>query len=274
MAKKKHEEGDMLSVLILVFAVIFLSSLFIIKLLGNAGISLRNFGKTTQNKSSSQNTYSLNIPIITYHYIEIVTDKNDFLRKRMAIAPMELKREINELKNQGYEFVFIKEIPKLLHMKTPPTGKFVAITFDDGYRDFYTDAFPVIKETGVKATVFVITGFVNYQNYMTDEQIKEVFQSGLVEVGAHTMSHIDLTSTTPAHADSEIVGSKDYLESKLGIKVESFSYPFGGLNNEITQMVKNASYTSAVSDISGTTQSLSNLYSLSRIRVGYFFKFE
>ncbi|MFH1899076.1 MAG: polysaccharide deacetylase family protein, partial [Patescibacteria group bacterium] len=253
---------------------IVLSTFLVIKLLAISGFNLRNFVKRSQNVESDQKPYSLNIPIITYHYIEIVTDKNDFLRKNMAITPTELKREINELKSQGYEFVFIKEIPKLLHMKTPPTGKFAAITFDDGYRDFYTDAFPVIKETGVKATVFVITGFVNYQNYMTNEQIKEVSQSGLVEVGAHTMSHIDLRSITPAHADSEIVGSKDYLESKLGIKVESFSYPFGGFNNEITQMVKNASYTSAVSDISGTTQSLSNLYSLSRIRVGYFFKFE
>lgn len=273
MVKKKRTRRDTLDILILASAAIILSTFLVIKLLAITGFNLRNFVKQSQHVEPDQKPYSLNIPIITYHYIEIVTDKNDFLRKNMAITPTELKREINELKNQGYEFVFIKEIPKLLHMKTPPTGKFVAITFDDGYKDFYTDAFPVIKETSVKATVFIISGFVNHQNYMTDEQIKEISQSGLVEIGAHTMNHVDLKSITLAHADSEIVGSKAYLESKLGIKVESFSYPYGGFNNEIIQLVKNAFYTSAVSDVSGTTQSLNNLYTLSRIRVGYFFKF-
>lgn len=273
MAKKKRTRRDTLDVLILSSAVIVLSSFLMIRLLATTGFTLKNFLKQSQDVEPDQRPYSLNIPIITYHYIEIVTDKKDLLRKNMAITPTELKKEINELKNQGYEFVFIKEIPKLLHMKTPPTGKFVAITFDDGYRDFYTDAFPVIKETGVKATVFVISGFVNYKNYMTDEQIKDISQSGLVEIGAHTINHVDLRSVSHTQADNEIMGSKNYLESKLGIKVESFSYPYGGFNNEIIQLIKNAFYTSAVSDVSGTTQSLNNLYILSRIRVGYFFKF-
>lgn len=273
MVKKKSAKADVLISFILVFTAFIILILLIIKLFSITGFKSKDFTKISQNKESNQEPYSLNIPIITYHYIEVVTDKNDFLRKRMAITPAELKREINELKSQGYEFVFIKEIPKLLHIKTPPKGKFVALTFDDGYRDFYTDAFPVIKDTNVKATVFVITGFINYQNYMTDKQLIEISQSGLIEIGAHTINHVDLGTITPTHADSEIVGSKDYLESKLGIKIESFSYPYGSFNNEIIQMVKNASYTSAVSDISGTTQSLNNLYSLSRIRVGYFFKF-
>ena len=273
MVKKKKVGVESLNVYILVFIATVIFILLLVKLLDEAGFRLGSFIKTPQSKGNDQQHYSLNIPIITYHYIEIVTDEKDFLRKNMAITPYELNREIKELKGQGYEFVFIREIPQLLHMKTKPLGKYVALTFDDGYRDFYTDAFPVIKQTGVKATVFVITGFINYQNYMTDGQIKEVSQSGLVEVGAHTINHVDLRSVSPASADSEIVGGKDYLESKLGVKVESFSYPYGGFNSELIQMVKDASYTSAVSDAAVTIQSLDNLYSLGRIRVGYFFRF-
>jgi peptidoglycan/xylan/chitin deacetylase (PgdA/CDA1 family) len=274
MRKKEDKRSDIINVSVLALATIFLSALLIIKLLENAGVDFKNLSKPPKSSDSSQINYSLEIPIITYHYVEVVTDKRDFLRKNMAISPAELKKEIEDLRNQGYQFIFINEIPKLLNMKMVPTGKYVAITFDDGYRDFYTDAFSIIKQTGVKATIFVISGFINYQNYMTDQQIKEIAHSGLVEIGAHTIHHVDIKSVTPAEAENEVVGSKTYLETKYGIKVESFAYPYGAFDDKIVQIVKNASFTSAVSDISGTTQSQSNLYSLSRIRVGYYFKFQ
>lgn len=273
MPAKKHVKSDYLETLVLVSTVIFLIGVLGYRLLKGLGFTFTKEGVSRKITGTSQPNPTLNIPIITYHYIEVVTDKRDFLRSNMAITPYELKRQILELKDQGYSFIFIKDIPKLLHMKTSPTGKYIALTFDDGYRDFYTDAYPVLRETGVRGTVFVISGFLNYQNYMTDDQLKEVAGSGIVEVGAHTISHLELTSIPPENADSEIVGSKDFLETKLGMKVESFSYPYGRFNENIIQMVKDAGYSSAVSDTSGTSQSLNNLYFLSRVRVGYFFKF-
>lgn len=217
---------------------------------------------------------SLEIPIITYHYIEIVKDQSDFLRKSLAISSADLKKEIFELKNQGYRFIFVKDIPDLLNQKPLPSGKFVALTFDDGYRDFYTDAFPVIKEASIKVTVFIISSFINYQNYMTEQQIKNILESGLIEIGAHSMNHYDLTSENQELLQAQIQGSKNYLEQKFGIKVLSFAYPYGHFNDQTVSIVKKAGYTSAVSDIQGATQSLDNLFFLSRIRVGYFFKFK
>jgi len=273
IVSKKSNNTSLLEMFVFVLAF----SLFL--LFAMTQLSKRLFPLVQKpNPNSSEITQreiqSLEIPIITYHYIEIVKDQSDLIRKSLAISPADLKKEILELKNQGYRFIFVKDIPDLLNQKPLPSGKFVALTFDDGYRDFYTDAFPVIKEASIKVTVFVISSFINYKNYMTEEQIKNILESGLVEIGAHSMNHYDLTSANQELLQAQIQGSKNSLEQKFGIKVLSFAYPYGQFNDQTASMVKKTGYTSAVSDIQGATQSLDNIFFLSRIRVGYFFKFK
>ena len=215
-------------------------------------------------------TSSYDIPIIAYHYVEVVTDKRDFLREGLSITPYTFEGQIKLIQQRGYQPIFVKEIPAILSNTANRQNKYIALTFDDGYRDFYTDVFPIIKKYNVKATAYLVPNFLGGSNYMTSQQVQEIVDSGLVEIGAHTLNHAYLTSINPAVADAEISESKKVLEKMFNTKVFSFSYPSGQYNDSVINMVKNAGYTSAVSEDGGQTQTIESLYHLLRIRVGYF----
>lgn len=210
------------------------------------------------------------IPIITYHYVEIVKNKDDFIRERLSIKPATFEYQLQTLKNKNYTTIWVKEIPIFLLSSKSQDSKMVALTFDDAYGDFYTDVFPILKKYKAKATVYVISSFIDRPNYMTKQQLKEVIDSGLVEIGSHSISHLDLPSVSSEVAKYQITQSRLDLENTYGVKVETFCYPYGFYNQNIIDMVKDAGYKAAVSEDLGTIQSKDNLFKLSRVRVGGF----
>ena len=142
------------------------------------------------------------------------------------------------------------------------------LTFDDGYADFYYDAFPLLKKYQVKATVYIITDYIGWEGFLNKQQIQELLDSGLVEIGSHTLDHYNLKYVASSEAKRQIVESKQYLEETFNTPIETFAYPFGGFNDDVVQITKEASYSAAVSVIPGMTQSPDNLFYLSRIRAG------
>ena len=165
------------------------------------------------------------IPIITHHYIEVVTDERDFIRKSLAIYPSTFENEILILRNNGYEPVFAKDIPEIINGNQKPKKKPVVLTMDDGYKDFYTDALPVIIRQKVKVTIYVVSGFIGWLNYMNKEDIQKALDSGFVEIGAHTVHHTSLTNVSAKNAEYEIKESKRMLEEMFNTRVLSFAYP-------------------------------------------------
>jgi peptidoglycan/xylan/chitin deacetylase (PgdA/CDA1 family) len=218
--------------------------------------------------SLTKNTYD--IPVITYHYVEIVTDKRDFIRKSLSISPSTFEQQIIKMNNAGYEYVFVREIPCIVYGGDVPKKKPVALTFDDGYADFYTDVFPILKKYNVKATVYLISSFTGGSNYMTKAQVAEIIKSGLVEVGAHSVHHYNLTTLNKDELKNEIVNCKTTLEADYNIKVQTFAYPYGFYNNTVIQQLKDAGFKAAVSEVKGSTQSQDNLFYLSRVSAGSF----
>lgn len=214
--------------------------------------------------------HSYEIPIITYHYVENVINKDDFIRERLSIKPQTFENQLILLKNKNYQPIWIKEIPLLLASSLKSDSKFIALTFDDAYGDFYTDVFPLIKKYNTKVTLYVIPNFINKPNYMTSNQLKEVIKSNLVEIGSHTLNHVDLPSVSSEIAYQEILKSKESLENDYSLRIETFCYPYGYYNDKVIELVKKAGYKAAVSEVVGTTQSKENLFYLSRIRVGGF----
>jgi peptidoglycan/xylan/chitin deacetylase (PgdA/CDA1 family) len=138
----------------------------------------------------------------------------------------------------------------------------VAITFDDGYDNLYTEALPILEKHGLTATVFVTTGHVGGSNewepepgvprlrHLSWEQIGGLSAAG-IEIGAHTMSHPDLTSLSQAEAKGEIEGCKLKLEEFLGRDVKSFCYPYGTVSESARDMVARAGYSFACTLASG-----------------------
>lgn len=213
---------------------------------------------------------SYRIPIITYHYVENVKDPGDTIRKSLNIIPFVFDKEMQALSENHYQTIFTKDIPKIISNEIPYASKSVALTFDDGYEDFYTDAFPILKKYKLKATIFVVYNFIGQKGFMSEKQIKELIDSHLVEVGGHTMDHVYLKLLPKNIVINQVTEGKKALEKMFKIKIESFAYPYGVFDKTTIDAVRSAGYTNAVSEISDIRQSNINLLYLSRIRAGSF----
>jgi peptidoglycan/xylan/chitin deacetylase (PgdA/CDA1 family) len=208
----------------------------------------------------------LQVPILLYHYVENVKDKNDTIRQGLNMRPAVFETQLQSLVEHDYKTVFVKNIRDMMKDPMPVCEKFVALTFDDGYEDFYTDVFPLLKKYNAKATAYIIVNFIGRPGFMNEAQIREVIDSGLVEIGSHTMDHYDLTSVSDDVGKYQILESKKELEKRFGISVQSFAYPYGKYVSADLGFVKEASYTTAVTVTEGSIHSLGEEYVLKRVR--------
>lgn len=213
-------------------------------------------------------TRAFQIPILLYHYVEYNKDPKDTIRMSLTIRRDIFEKQVQDLLGGGYTFLTVADAGEIIRGAKGMPDRPVVLSFDDGYRDFYTDVLPILQFYNIKATLFVVSDFLNHSNNLTDEQMREIVRSGLVEVGGHTVSHLSLPSLAKERAIWEIENDKRYLEDHFGIKLTSFAYPYGGFDSGVIELVKKAGYKQAVSVVRGREQSLENLYFLDRIRPG------
>ena len=212
----------------------------------------------------------IKIPILMYHYVEYVKDDGDLIRKRLDIVPALFEGHLQALKKANYETYFVKDIPEILDGTIHYSTQSAILTFDDGYEDFYLSAFPLLKKYHMRATIYVIYDYIGRSGFLNEKEIKELIDSGLVELGSHTLDHIYLKQAPDQYAERQIVESKKKFEERFGIQIRTFAYPYGAFNNNNIEAVKKAGYTAAVSVISGVMQDEGNIFYLSRIRPGLF----
>lgn len=212
---------------------------------------------------------SLRVPILMYHYVEYVEDKNDTIRQSLNINPYVFESQIETLKTAGYTFLTASDLDKLLSGKVKSPPKPILITFDDGYRDFYTDVYPLLQKYQVKATEYVIVNFLNRPNHLYLDQLKEMTKDGLVEIGAHTMDHTWLKGVDIKTAQYEIAESRKELQRLLNASVTSFAYPYGAFDLQTINLVKTAGLTNAMSSVPGIQATDDNRYFLYRLKPGY-----
>lgn len=212
--------------------------------------------------------FQIHLPIIMYHYVEYVKDAGDFIRKSLDIVPHAFENQLKTIDDNCYETYFVRDIPDILDGKKPHNEKSVILTFDDGYEDFYTDVLPLLKKYHIKATLYVVYNFIDRKGFLSKKELNEIVGSGLVEIGSHTLNHRYLKNLSADTQRSEIFESKTKLEKLLKIPVNTFAYPYGAFDDRTVELVKEASYSAAVSVIRGVTQSIDNQFILYRIRAG------
>lgn len=210
----------------------------------------------------------MRVPILIYHYVEYVKDKGDTIRQSLAITPYTFEEEVKTLADDGYTFMTNAELADALSGKTPLPTKPIVLTFDDGYRDFYTDVYPILKKYHAKATVYVISGFLGYPNNMSAWQVGEIADDGLVEIGAHTVNHAWMKGLPQTELAYEVGQSKKTLEELTGKPVVSFAYPYGAFDVPAIETLAVAGFTSAVSAVPGIDQYQIHRYFLYRLRPG------
>ncbi len=207
------------------------------------------------------------IPVLMYHYVRVVTDKSDTIGINLSVTPANFAAQMKYLADNGYTTLTMREVHAILAGAQPLPPKAIALTFDDGYRDFYTAAWPVLRQYNFKATNYVITNVIGEEQYLTWPMLQELDTSGLIEIGAHTRSHPDLRGLGKDKRWDEIIGSKAILEEGLGHPIASLCYPSGFYNADTMADVKRAGYLTAVTTAYGTKQNLQNAFELPRVRV-------
>ncbi len=200
------------------------------------------------------------VPVIMYHNIDYKKDS------ALSVTPENFERQMRFLKSFGYNVISIDELAGLLKDKKPLKPKTIAITFDDGFENNYSSAYPVLKKYKLPATIFVIVNEIGKEGYLTWSELREMSENNIV-IGSHTLTHAYLTSLDPETLDRELVLSKSILEEKLNRKVNVMSYPLGGFNEKVKEAVKKAGYTGACATSPGKKYPNNDLYAIKRLRI-------
>lgn len=190
------------------------------------------------------------VPVLMYH---LVTDELGGTRMpKLRVSPRAFARQLDCLLDKGYTAVTLSQA-----MNGQAPERAVAITFDDGYQDFYHTAWPLLARRGMTATVFVVTGQLDGINawdrdkgeapekLLTRQQVRELSVDG-VEFGGHSHTHADLTVLEGRQLKLEIIGCQKVLSDLLGRPARVFSYPYGKHNHRVRQAVGAAGFTAAV----------------------------
>ena len=201
-------------------------------------------------------------PILMYHSVR--EDRENTL----SVTPDNFARQMAFLKNNGYMLISLDELVEKIKDRRTFLPRTVVITFDDGYEDNFTNAFPVLEKYGMPATIFLVTGYVNAKKgYLNWDQVRLMGKSG-IGFGGHTRNNVYLPSVDDENTLwSEVAGSKEDIEAQTGGKVLYFCYPTGGFNEKVKRAVKKAGYKGACATNRGFDRLNRDVYELNRIKI-------
>jgi peptidoglycan/xylan/chitin deacetylase (PgdA/CDA1 family) len=182
-------------------------------------------------------------------------------------SPEAFEFQMMELRRRGYRFVSLGQlVDEIQSAGCEPEGS-IAVTFDDGWIDNYTFAYPVLKRLQIPATFFVVTRCLLENRpdstRMNLEQLHELSARGMT-IGSHTRTHPDLAAISSAAAAEEIAGSKADLQNALKVPVDFLAYPGGGFNSRVADLAREAGYRAACSVLGPKTNDQASLYWLYR----------
>lgn len=200
-------------------------------------------------------------PILMYHSIDEHEDAT-----KLSVSPEGFSGQMEFLYRHRYNVISLEEMADLIKKKKKIPPKTVTITFDDGYKNNFLYAYPVLKKYNFPATIFVITDFIGKDGYLTWADMNEM-QENNITFGSHTKSHLWLPHLADEKLREEVFASKEILEKNLKKEIKFISYPIGAYDERVKRVVKEAGYAAACATNPGRDKRWDDVYALKRIRI-------
>ncbi len=216
------------------------------------------------------------IPVLMYHR---VTDSRPAQTKHgIYITTADFERQLRFLKRRNYHTITFSDLVSFKRGERELPRKPVILTFDDGYREIYLSALPLMKQFGMKGVIFIVGNPKIRRNVwdihngepkvelMKDKEILEMNANGF-EFGAHSMNHRSLPELKPEQAFREIADCKRSLEKRLHMGILAFAYPYGALNETVKKLVQTARFEFGVATDSGPIFFADDWFEIRRIPI-------
>lgn len=230
-----------------------------------------NAQKKNRNESISNSPWKMNItswihektpvrfPILMYHSISSGGNS-------LHVPAEEFRAQMKWIKDHHYTTLTPEEAYQMLTKNIRPQSKCVLITLDDGFRDSYQTALPILKNDGLHATVFMIGKSIGKHNHLTRSELIQM-NGNVISIQSHTIHHLELSQLTLAEQKSELVRSKALFDRLLHQNTMVISYPAGRYNSETLKLDRQAGYKMAVTTEPGAATKSQGLFALHRIRI-------
>ncbi len=204
--------------------------------------------------------------IVMYHSVGEEARTLDGYGAKLNVSPAAFAKQMKFLHERNYKVIPLTEF--IERMKTgediPPMT--ITITFDDGLKNNFLHAYPVLKKYNFPATMFVATDFVGRENFLTWDDIRTM-QENNISIGSHTISHRWLPALDEKGIHEELYDSKKILEEMTGREIKTLSYPLGAHNEKVKKIAGEAGYIGAVATNPGPTKPKDDIFALKRIRI-------
>jgi len=206
-------------------------------------------------------------PVIMYHHVEDPKEAQKEGHLTLAVSPDFFKEQMNYLKDNGYTTVKMDDVINFFDTGVPISKKSVLLTFDDGYKDFAVNAFPVLRDLGFNATMFLPTGLVDNPGYLSWEDISNIQDSGNILFANHTWSHHNLVAGKEVIEKEISLADTQLTQKGLG-NPKVFAYPYGTFNNGVIEILSGMDYKLAFTTRYGWTLCKKQRFDLPRVRLG------
>jgi peptidoglycan/xylan/chitin deacetylase (PgdA/CDA1 family) len=219
------------------------------------------------------------IPILMYHSISDESQAGVSPYYQTTTTPKAFAEQMAYLSENGYATISPAEAAVELSDSAAASSKKVVVTFDDGFRDFYTDAFPLLERFGFRATVYLPTAYVGESRAsfkgnpcLTWSEVRELQGRG-IEFGSHTVTHPQLYDSKPEAIEEEVLRSRQTIERELGCVVDSFAYPYafpepdGAFKRRLRETLRQAGYRNGVCTTIGRPDATSDVFFMERLPV-------
>jgi len=211
---------------------------------------------------------TLQVPILMYHYVSKPPKGAGAIRVDLSVPPERFEEHLQYLRDEGYATITLRDLCLALQMWHPLPERPIIITIDDGYRDAYTDAFPLLLKYGFRGTFFLITSFIDEERpeHLTWQQVIEMDAAGM-DMEAHSYTHPDLRNQSVDYLVWQILGPKEAIEARTHKPVCFFAYPSGKYDQQVIKVLRSANYWGAVTLHAGAEHRSDGMFDLTRIRV-------